>query len=397
MTQYSFTAQRPLEKYHRCDIGFLVSFLMLWGLGLFTIIVCSKDYSINLMHKDAYYLVRRHLISSGIGFGLFMTFLFLDMNFIRKLVVPMLIVTILLCGMIFIKPLSSEINGATRWVKFPGGFTFQPSELVKFTLVLYMALYFEKQEEKEDESEKSVLVCVAVFVSFLALVLGQRDFSTTFFIMLVGILLFFVAGQKLNWLIPFGVIFAFIIFLVVTTNRFRLDRITGWLNPTQGHDNINMQANNAKTAISAGGFWGQGIGFGLSKLNKIPEVHADYIFAGWAESMGYIGVIIYLCILGFFGWRGYKTSLQCPTRFGAYGSFGCVSIIVMQSIANVMVVCGLLPSTGIPLPFFSVGGSSVMISMAMCGFILNTSRGESRDDYAATTIDELTIDDLTVL
>ena len=208
--------------------------------------------------------------------------------------------------------------------------------------------------------------------------------------------MFFVAGAKLKWVFPFMIFAIPVGILVITSEQYRIERIIGFLKPSEGGQSFNYQANAAKTTISAGGIWGAGIGKGLTKLNSIPEVQADYIFAGWTEAMGYVGVIAFVALLVFFAWRGYKAAVNCPDRFAAYGCFGCVSIIVMQSLINLMVVCGLLPSTGIPLPFFSVGGSSIIITLAMCGFILNASRcQEKAEDF--TQFEDISVDTLTVI
>ena len=183
---------------------------------------------------------------------------------------------------------------------------------------------------------------------------------------------------------------------MITLNPYRLQRLIGWISPDEFSSTINYQSLNAKRAISAGGVWGSGIGSGLSKINSIPEVQADYIFAGWAEAMGYLGVAGYFILLVFFAYRGYKTALQNPDRFSALACFGCVSVIVLQSLLNTMVVCGLLPTTGINLPFFSLGGSSIIVTLAMCGFILNVSRGEEISEKVSES-DEINIESLSYL
>lgn len=395
MNQYDFYAHKPAETYHKCDIWLLVSILLLWGLGMFTALVCSQGYAARFFNNDAYYFVKRQLICSAAGAVLFFMFLLLDMESIKKLVIVIVLFTLVLCICTFIKPLSVEKNGARRWIKLPLNFTFQPSELVKFTVVLYLASYFDKLNE-DVSGEKDVMPCVGIFLSMVGLVLFQKDFSTSTFILLIGILMFFVAGVKLRWVFPFLLIAIPIVIIVIASEQYRIERIIGFLKPSEGGQSFNYQANASKAAISAGGFWGVGIGRNLSKLNSIPEVQADYIFAGWTEAMGYIGVIIYLLLLVFFAWRGYKAAFSCPDRFAAYASFGCVSIIFMQSLVNCMVVCGLLPPTGIPLPFFSVGGSSIIISLAMCGFILNSSRCQEKTvDY--TQFEDISVESLTVI
>lgn len=391
---YTFYAQKPLEKYHKSDIGFLIAVIFLWGLGLFTLFVCSQSYAARFFNNDSFYFVKRQIFYSAVGFVLFLFFMLLDMNTIKKLVFYIVIATLILCLLTLIPALSIEKNGARRWLKMPFNFSFQSSELVKFSLVLYLANYFDKQNDL-DEKEKDVLPCVGIFLLFLILIILQKDFSTTLFICLIGLLMFFVTGAKLKWFWPFLILAIPTLIILIASEEYRVERIIGFLKPSEGAATFNYQTHAAKAAISAGGFWGVGIGRGLSKLNSIPEVQADYIFAGWSESMGFFGVVAYILLLLFFTWRGYKASFECPSRFAAYGSFGCVSVIFVQSIVNCMVVCGLLPSTGIPLPFFSVGGSSIIITFAMCGFILNASRceesGESIGKYEEVNIDTLTI------
>ncbi len=395
MNQYDFYAHKPSEKYHKSDIWLLISILLLWGFGMFTIFVCSQGYAARFFNNDSFYFVKRQLVCSVAGIVLFMAFLLLDMETIKKLVMIMVLVTLLLCLLTFIKPLSIEKNGARRWIRLPLNFTFQPSELVKFALVLYLASYFDKLNE-DLTGEKDVLPCVGVFLLMVLLVLLQKDFSTSVFITCIGILMFFVAGAKLKWVIPFLLIAIPVAIIMVASEKYRIERIIGFLKPSEGIQSYNYQSTASKAAISAGGFWGAGIGRGLSKLNSIPEVYADYIFAGWTEAMGYIGVIAYVAMLFLFAWRGFRAAISCPDRFAAYGCFGCVSVIVVQSIVNLMVVCGLLPSTGIPLPFFTVGGSSIIVTLAMCGFILNASRCQEKNtEY--TQFEDISVDTLTVI
>lgn len=377
MESYNFYANRPSEKYHKSDIWFLVITLLLWGLGIFALFVCSSNYA-EKMFNNSFYFVVRQLICSGIGFALFLVLFLMDMQMIRKVLPFIVLATILMCLLIFIPGIGIERNGARRWIKMPFNFSFQPSELVKFTLVLFLANLFDKQQEIENPDDKSVLPCVIGLIVFVGLVLSQKDFSSAVFISLIGILMFFVSGTKLTWVFPGLVLIIPLVVLMVVLEPYRLDRIIGFLNPSEGSSSINYQSMAAKRAISAGGIWGNGIGKGLVRLNSIPEIQADYIFAGWVEAMGFVGVITYLALLLLFVWRGYRTALTCKDRFAAYGSFGCVSIILFQSIVNCLVVGGLLPSTGIPLPFFSLGGSSIMITLAMCGFILNASRCEEK-------------------
>jgi len=395
MSQFTFYAKRPSENYHKVDIWLLASMLLLWGLGMFTLFVCSQNFA-GKAFNDSLYFVKRQLMSSLLGFVLFVAFVVTDIKYVRKFVSIIVLFSIVMCVLTFIKPLSIEKNGARRWIRMPGNFTFQPSELIKFAMVLFLANYFDKQEELENPEDKSVFPCVVGLLTFVGIVFAQKDFSTGVFITLVGILMFFVSGAKLKWIWPFLLIAIPTVFLMIVLEPYRIQRVIGWIRPDEFSSTVNYQALSAKKAISAGGIWGSGIGAGLSRINSIPEIQADYIFAGWAESMGLIGVIAYFVLLVFFAYRGYRSALNCPDRFSAYASFGCISVIFLQSIANTMVVCGLLPSTGINLPYFSMGGSSIIVTLAMSGLILNVSRCEESSEKKSENV-EISIETLSHL
>ncbi|MBQ9631032.1 MAG: FtsW/RodA/SpoVE family cell cycle protein, partial [Treponema sp.] len=221
---------------------------------------------------------------------------------------------------------------------------------------------------------------VVVLSIFSVTVLLQKDFSTSVFIFCVGIVLFFASNAKLVWLFPSLLLIIPSGVFMIFQEPYRIDRIIAFMKPEEGVITYNYQSIAAKRAISAGGFWGEGIGSSLKWINRIPEVQADYIFAGWSEAMGFLGVVAYFILLFIFSWRGYRSSIRCMNKFAAFASFGCTTMIVLQSLMNCAVVCGALPSTGIPLPFFSLGGSSIIVTLSMCGFIVNASRRNSKED-----------------
>ena len=302
-----------------------------------------------------------------------------NMKFIRKCLPFIVTGVFILCVLTFIPGISIEKNGARRWIRLPFNFSLQSSEFVKFAVVLFIANLFDKQLKIQNPEDKNIFPCVLGMLLFILLVFLQKDFSTSAFIFAVCVLMFIVSGMKIAWLFPLMTILIPLVVFSILTESYRLDRIIGFLNPEEGQLDINFQSNRAKMAISAGGIWGEGIGVGIRESIKIPEVHADYIFACWAEAMGFIWVLIYFILLGFFAFRGYKAAWENDDAFSSYACFGCVSMILFQSLMNCGVVCGLFPSTGIPLPFFSSGGSSIIVTLCMCGFILNVSRNNNEE------------------
>ncbi len=373
MSGYTFYPDKPLSQYKKSDTGLIVSIILMWGIGIGALYVCSAAYC-SKVFGDEFLLVRRQLFASAVGLAGLLFFAFAPLSKVRKILPLVMLVCVVLLLATFVPAFNEERNGAKRWVKLPF-FRFQPSELAKFALVLYLANFFDKYQKERDSDERSVFPAVVVMTLFVSLIFAEKDFSTGLFLFLICLLLFFVSGIKTLWLIPMAAIGLPALAMMIVWEPYRMERIAGYLHPEQFSQGVNYQTNASLRAIGAGGFWGQGIGNGLTKLNSIPEVQADYIFAGWTEAMGFVGVALYFVILCVFAWRAFKSAFVCPDRFGAIGTFGCMAIIFFQSLANVSVVCGAIPSTGIPLPFFSAGGSSMIVTLCMCGFMINAARG----------------------
>jgi cell division protein FtsW len=212
---------------------------------------------------------------------------------------------------------------------------------------------------------------------FVAIVIFQNDYATSMILLGLGLLLFFLSGVSLKW---FGVFFVFsvpIAIIFIFLEEYRVDRLIAFLKPEYDVKGINYQVMASKIAVSAGGFWGQGMGTGLEKIKSIPEVHADFVFSGWAEAMGFLGILGYFALLGYFSYKVFYIAAKCEDFFRSLLAFGCGTIIIIQSLLNCGVVCGALPSTGIPLPFFSHGGSSMLLTLVMCGVLINISRYEN--------------------
>ncbi len=388
MGGYTFYPDKPLSQYKKSDTGLIVSIILMWGIGMGALYVCSSAYCGKVFGNELM-LVKRQLLASAVGFAGLLFFAFAPLSKIRKILPLIMLVCIVLLLATFVPAFNEERNGAKRWVKLPF-FRFQPSELAKFAVILYLANFFDKYQRERDLEERSVFPAVVVMTLFVALIFAEKDFSTGLFLFLICLLLFFISGIKTLWLVPMAAIGLPALAMMIVWEPYRMERIAGYLHPEEFSQGVNYQTNASLRAIGAGGFWGQGIGNGLTKLNSIPEVQADYIFAGWTEAMGFVGVAIYFVILCVFAYRAYKRAFMCPSRFGAIGTFGCISAILFQSLANVAVVCGAIPSTGIPLPFFSAGGSSMIVTLCMCGFMINAARGDENDEgESAESIDDV--------
>jgi len=356
----------------KTDIGFLVSFILLLGLGLVTLYSVSINPGLRIKNDELFF-VKRQLIFLLIGIVVVFFLSMIDLDRVRNILPVIVLASILLCVLTCIPGIGIEKNGARRWLGI-AGIEFQSSEPAKLVIVLYLAHLFAKKHDRLDELAVAIIPAVIMTSVFVVFIYLQNDFSTSLIVMILSFVLFFFSGIKLRWFVIFFCLVLPVVLLFVFTEPYRVERIISFLNPSIDPYGGGYQLNMARKAISGGGFWGQGIGGLFRGTISIPEVQSDFIFAGWAEEMGFFGIVLYFVVLSYFIIRGYKIALVCKDRFRSLLAFGCVSAIMIQSIMNCGVVCGLFPSTGIPLPFFSSGGTSLIVSMSFCGLIINVSR-----------------------
>lgn len=376
MFRFSFFPERPLEQYRKTDAGVLISMILLWGLGIVTLYFCSSEYSINHFNSDIY-LLKRQLVYSAVGLVGAVVLASINMKVLRRLL-PLLVLCSVVLNLL-VPVFGAEVNHATRWIKLPFLPRFQPSEIIKFVAILYLANILDKYRNIEAENRR-LWPAVVGFGIMVASVAIQKDFSTSILIAGIGLIIFFIYGAKMLTLIPILCLLVPFAILLIFSQQYRIERLLAFFHPEEYSRSFAYQFMKSRDAICAGGLWGNGIGSGLSKLYKIPEVYADYIFAGWAESMGLIGVTIYFILLCFFAYRSYKIAFETNNFFAAIAVFGFTSLILLQSLMNCAVAAGVIPTTGIPLPFFSYGGSSMVFTLCMCGFIINVSRHDDSEE-----------------
>ena len=369
-----FVMERPVNS-KKTDSGLVVAIILLLGFGLLTLYFTSADYGLRA-HSGTTHFLKQQLFPVFVGLVCMVGLACINLDWIRKMIPWILFATIILNILPFLPILGYEKNGGRRWIKI-FSLTFQPSELAKFVLVLFLANLFDKKKDRINDPATCITPAITVLFIFVAIIIFQNDYATSMILLGLGLMLFFLSGVSLKW---FGVFFVFsvpIAIIFIFLEEYRVDRLIAFLRPEYDVEGINYQVMASKVAVSAGGFWGQGMGTGLEKIKSIPEVHADFVFAGWAEAMGFLGIIGYFALLGYFAYKAFYIATKCEDFFRSLLAFGCGAIIVIQSLLNCGVVCGALPSTGIPLPFFSHGGSSMLITLAMSGVLINISRYEN--------------------
>lgn len=372
------------NKYsEKIDYVFLLLVVLMCGIGFVALYSGSSGFALRIFDNSLYF-IKRQFIFLLIGLVLFIITATINIEKALKYLPFLLIGTIVLLIVPFIPGIGLARNGATRWIKI-GKTTFQPSELAKLTLIVFLSNIFSKNKEIFHEQTKFLYKALAIAALFAIIIYLQNDFSTAIFILVIAFLMFFMAGVKIRYFFYFIATFLPFLGIMILSKEYRIKRVLSYLHPNSDPLGAGYQVNAAMQTLTASGFWGRGLGNGIRKIASIPEVQSDFIFVAWAEEMGFIGVALYFFLLFFLVFRAYKISFRAPTFFYSLLGFGCTTVLFLQSIVNCGVIVRLFPATGIPLPFFSSGGSSLIITMILCGVLLNISRlknmGEIQNDY----------------
>lgn len=279
------------------------------------------------------------------------------------------ITSIALISVFFFAP----INGAQRWIRV-GGFSFQPSELAKVALPLFLAWFLSKNEDSVTEVKKTVLPALAGLALLAGLVMLEKDLGTTIVLCAIFSAVYFAAGARL---LHIGTVAAALVVIgagAIFFAPWRVARIMAFLDPYKYSDDEAYQVVQSLYAIGSGGIFGEGFAKGQQKLFYLPYPYSDFIFSVVGEELGLIGTMAVVVVFGLLLWRGARAALTAPDRFGTLLGIGLITGIIAQALFNISVVISILPAKGIPLPFISYGGSSVLITLIGVGILLSISR-----------------------
>ncbi|HEU4766943.1 MAG TPA: putative lipid II flippase FtsW [Pyrinomonadaceae bacterium] len=347
------------------------------GLALFGLVMV---YSASAMiaereNGNQFYYVIKQGVWIAVGFGVML--LMMQFNYQqlknRRLVFGLLFVcSIALLGVFAFAP----VNGAHRWLKFPG-FSLQPSEMSKLSLIIFLAYFLEKRAGEEGDLWRTFLPCGIVTGWLAALVVIEPDFGTAMMLVLIFTVVIYTAGARVLHLAMAAAPALAVAAGLLVFVPWRLKRLVTFLDPWADQQGAGFQVVQSLIAIGSGGSNGLGFAQGKQKMLFLPFAHSDFIFAVIGEELGLVGALTVLAVFALFLWRGVRTALLAPDRFGMLLSFGIVTSIVVQALFNMSVVLSLVPTKGIPLPFISYGGSSLVPTLAAVGILLNVSQHAS--------------------
>lgn len=355
------------------DVPFLLLTLLLLTIGVVMVLSASfarAYYSAASKHNPAYYFTRQ------LGFAVFgvAAMLFASrfpIGFYRKFSGILLLFSVAMLLLVLVG--GKEVNGSRRWFEM-FGVTFQPSEIAKIAVILFDAQLVCRYKNEMGTFKKGVLPFGIVAAVIVGLLILEPHLSASIIILGVTAVLMFLGGTRLIWFLAGGGVVGLGFLLAINVLHYSSDRISAWLDPFADTSDTGYQIVQSLYAIGSGGFSGLGLGAGRQKYLYLPEEHNDFIFAVVCEELGFIGAALILVLFALLIIRGYWLALHCRDRYSFLVCAGITSLLALQVILNVAVVTSLIPCTGISLPFFSYGGTALLIQLAEMGIILSISR-----------------------
>lgn len=365
------------------DNGVYVAVILLVMIGLLLVFTSSSYYAL-YEQGNLYFFIKKQAIWAGIGLCFMSFFARVDYHFLRKLTWPLAIGTFGL--LVLVLAIGKEINGAKRWIEV-GGLSIQPSEIAKYAVVFILAHVIVKMGREIKTIGKGIFMPLAIGASFAVLVLLEKNLSITVVIALVTYFMIMVGGANLRvliGLIPVGVAAGFGLIII---EPYRLARLTTFLNPWADQSDSGYQLVHSLMAIGSGGVIGQGLGNSMQKALYMPEPHNDFIFAILAEEFGLLGCIFVIGLFVFLIISSIKVAMQAKDVYGRLLATGITLVIAIQAIINISVVTGSIPVTGVPLPFISTGGTSLLINLVAMGVLLNIAKqGKKKNEEKIDSI-----------
>ncbi len=348
--------------------------LALVSVGVVMVYSASAIVAADRFH-DPFFFLKKQLFWAVLGFGCLWGAMLLDYRKLQGLVVPLLVISFALLVLVLVPPFGQEINGTRRW--FRGGpVSFQPVELAKFALVLYLASFLTRRQEAIRSFTQGVLPVLMVAGLMAGLTILQPDLGNSLALMILTLALAYLAGARAIHLLAVCSAALPAVAALVIMKPYRWRRMVAFVNPWDDPQGSGFQIIQSFLALGSGGWLGLGLGESKQKLFYLPEPYTDFIFAIIGEELGLVGAAAVIALFAVLIWRGLRIGLRAPDAFGSYLALGLSLMLATQTLVNLGVVTGALPTKGLPLPFISFGGSALLMAMFSAGVLLNISQHE---------------------
>lgn len=358
-----------MKKYSRLLIISIIIITLFGALMIYSSSSVWAEYKFN----DQYKYLKSQLIFLVLGYIVMILISKFPYQNYKKLSNTIFLVTTSLLVLVLIPGIGTVRNGSRSWFGL-GGFGIQPSEFTKLSLIIFTAKYLENNERDLKSIKKGVLPILGVLLLVFALIMLEPDFGTGVVIVMTIVVLLFVSGVNLNFFVKIGILGLIGVVVLIIIAPYRTQRIISFLNPWSDPLGSGFQIIQSLYAIGPGGLLGLGLGNSIQKHFYLPEPQTDFIFSIISEEFGFLGVLIVAVLFLTIITTGFKIATKCEDKFGKYLAFGITFSLAFQAMLNLMVVVGLIPVTGVTLPFLSYGGSSLLISLTSIGILLNINK-----------------------
>jgi len=349
----------------------LVTFCLV-GLGIVMIYSASAIRAQDRFGDPAFFL-KRQLVYACLGLVAMAWAAGRELKTLQRLTPILFLASVLLLLLVLIPHIGIRINGARRWIRL-FSVSFQPAELAKLAVILFLASYFARRQDRLDDFLDGYVPPLCLTGLIAGLIILQPNFGTAAILLFAAGVLFYVGGARTKHLLAtVGAALPVLGFLVMHSAHGRT-RLLALVDPSQVSSKATYQLDQSFYALGPGGLFGRGLGDSMQKLFFLPEPHTDFIFAIVGEEMGFVGAVLVVVLFGLFLWRGTRAAMRAGDAYASYLAVGITGLIVGQAALNMAVVSGLLPTTGVPLPFLSYGGSSLTLMLFGVGVLLNVSR-----------------------
>jgi len=341
-------------------------------IGIMMIYSSSGVYAMQEL-GDSLYFLKRHIFFLIFGFIVTFFVMAIDYRDLRKYAKPLLLISAVLLVAVLIPGIGKESYGARRWFKF-GTFYFQPSEVAKLAILIYVADFLARKQDRIRSFKEGFLPVIVVMGFVCLLILKQPDLGSTLLVASLVIIMLFIAGARVGHIILLGVLSSPAFYFLIYKVPYRWTRIITFINPWKDSQGAGFQLTQSQIAFGSGGLWGVGLGKSVQKLFYLPAAHTDFILSIVGEELGFMGALTIIILFICFIWQGARIAKRTWDPFGYFLSIGIVAMIGVQALVNIGVSIGALPTKGLPLPFISYGGSALVFTMISVGLLLNISR-----------------------
>jgi cell division protein FtsW len=362
--------EKKVQNDASYDIGLLFPVLFLVGIGIVMVYSASSAVALKKYGSDFLFLKKQALFALIGLIGLVICRHF-PYRWYRPLTYPLLALALAFLIAIQITGYGLSAGGAARWLRI-GNLSFQPSEFARFALIIFLAYSLDKKSDRLKDFYIGFIPHIVVLAVFAGFIIGQPDFGSVVILASLTWLMMFVGGVRCLHLLGSLILLLLpLAYYFLTSSRYRLSRILGFLNPWQYPADEGYQIIHSLMAFGTGGLWGTGIGKGYQKLFYLPEPHTDFIFSIIGEEFGLLGVMIIIVLYAWILLKGIRIAREAPDTFGSLIAIGLTTALGMQICINMGVTLGLLPTKGLTLPFLSYGGTSLLLNMASIGILMN--------------------------